>query len=267
MPKKNSKKQVQPLIETQNSKHSVDQAIKETFNNLGKRFVLVSRMRIKSWQSLIIIAFITGVFGALIWAVSQEEVGKIYTAGELKNISNQASVTFEDSQGNKYGPVKSNITTTQVKEKTPEKKPIKIKFTIEGKKDYQADKIIIIVFTLNTDNVVYQTTGSSDTNGKIAKDIDLTNLPIGTYDFKIKVPYCLTKKIKNISWPTTEELNFDKCFAGNLQNQDDVINSLDWSILNEKWGTNDAVADINGDGIVNTLDWSLMNKNWGKTSD
>ncbi len=267
MPKKNTKKQEKPLIETQNSKHGVDQAIKETFDNLGKKFVLVSRIKIKSWQSFVIIAFVAGAFSALIWAVSQEEMGKVYTAGEQKNISNQASATFEDSQRNKYGPVKSNITTTKVKEKTSEKKPIKIKFAIENKTDNQADNITIIVFTPNADNVVYQTTGSSDTNGKIEKDIDLTNLPAGTYDFKIKIPYCLTKKIKNISWPTTEELNFDKCFAGNLQDSDYVINSLDWSIMNENWGTGNEMADINGDGIVNTLDWSLMNKNWGKSEN
>ena len=45
-------------------------------------------------------------------------------------------------------------------------------------------------------------------------------------------------------------------------NNDDTVNSLDWSIMNSAWNTNDATADINGDGIVNTIDWSVMNSNW-----
>ena len=45
-------------------------------------------------------------------------------------------------------------------------------------------------------------------------------------------------------------------------NNDDTVNSLDWSIMNNVWNTNDATADINGDGIVNTIDWSVMNSNW-----
>ncbi len=40
---------------------------------------------------------------------------------------------------------------------------------------------------------------------------------------------------------------------------------LDWSIMNSKWFTNDATADLNGDGIVNSLDFSIMNGNWLKS--
>ncbi len=41
-----------------------------------------------------------------------------------------------------------------------------------------------------------------------------------------------------------------------------AINPTDWSIMNSKWLTNDARADINQDGIVNSLDFSIMNGNW-----
>ena len=46
-------------------------------------------------------------------------------------------------------------------------------------------------------------------------------------------------------------------------NSDGTVNSLDWSIMNNAWNTNDATADINNDGIVNTIDWSVMNGEWG----
>jgi len=48
-------------------------------------------------------------------------------------------------------------------------------------------------------------------------------------------------------------------------NGDHIINSIDWSIMNSKWLTNDAMSDLNHDGIVNAIDFSIMNSNWLKT--
>jgi hypothetical protein len=45
-------------------------------------------------------------------------------------------------------------------------------------------------------------------------------------------------------------------------NGDCLVNSLDFSIMNSKWLTNDATADLNRDGLVNSIDFSLMNANW-----
>ena len=52
--------------------------------------------------------------------------------------------------------------------------------------------------------------------------------------------------------------------AGDL-NGDRVINSIDFSIMNGAWLTNNATSDLNKDGIVNSLDFSIMNGNWLKT--
>ncbi len=48
-------------------------------------------------------------------------------------------------------------------------------------------------------------------------------------------------------------------------NKDGIVNSLDWSLMNSKWFSNDTTADLNNDGIVNSLDFSIMNGNWSKT--
>jgi len=48
-------------------------------------------------------------------------------------------------------------------------------------------------------------------------------------------------------------------------NHDGIVNSLDWSLMNSHWFTNDATADLNHDGLVNSLDFSLLNTNWLKT--
>ena len=48
-------------------------------------------------------------------------------------------------------------------------------------------------------------------------------------------------------------------------NQDKIVNSLDWSIMNSHWFSSDPVSDLNHDGIVNAIDFSLLNANWFKT--
>ena len=53
--------------------------------------------------------------------------------------------------------------------------------------------------------------------------------------------------------------------VGDLNN-DGIVNTIDWSIMNAKWFTNDATADLNRDGIVNSIDFSILNRNWLKTT-
>jgi hypothetical protein len=48
-------------------------------------------------------------------------------------------------------------------------------------------------------------------------------------------------------------------------NLDGIVNSLDWSTMNSKWGTSDSSSDLNKDGIVNSIDFSLLNNNWFKS--
>jgi hypothetical protein len=52
--------------------------------------------------------------------------------------------------------------------------------------------------------------------------------------------------------------------AGDL-NGDRTVNSIDFSIMNSAWLTNNATSDLNKDGTVNSLDFSIMNGNWLKT--
>ena len=56
-------------------------------------------------------------------------------------------------------------------------------------------------------------------------------------------------------------ITFPPLLAGDL-NQDNIINSIDWSDMNPLWNTTNPLSDLNGDNLTNSLDWSLMNKNW-----
>ncbi|MES2315756.1 MAG: dockerin type I domain-containing protein [Patescibacteria group bacterium] len=52
--------------------------------------------------------------------------------------------------------------------------------------------------------------------------------------------------------------------AGDLNN-DNIVNSLDWSIMSAVWFTSNSAADLNHDGIVNSIDFSILNRNWFRT--
>ncbi|OHA89227.1 MAG: hypothetical protein A3C70_00035 [Candidatus Zambryskibacteria bacterium RIFCSPHIGHO2_02_FULL_43_14] len=63
--------------------------------------------------------------------------------------------------------------------------------------------------------------------------------------------------------PTPTPVPTPGTLRGDLNN-DRIVNSLDWSIMNSRWFMNDVTADLNTDGIVNSLDFSIMNGNWLK---
>lgn len=146
---------------------------------------------------------------------------------------------------------------------TPEN--IRVEITMEGKARY--NKVIILqILEKDTENIVKTITITPGQDGKgIAQ---ASNLEKKLYDLRIKADVYLSRKLTDVSLPNEDvEFKVPKLLAGNLQDDDDTINSLDWSIMNGKWGTDDPVADINEDKIINSLDWSIMNTNWGKSGD
>lgn len=89
----------------------------------------------------------------------------------------------------------------------------------------------------------------------------LTGLVIGTtYDYKVKPSRYLTKKISaSLASPMT--LSYTGFRAGDFDDND-TVNSGDFSMLNSKYMQSDAVTDINQDGIVNGFDYGYLNSNW-----
>jgi len=228
--------------------------------------------------------------------------------GPGEQIENRAEVTFEDTQGNKYGPVSSNKVTTQIVQAptcqggvpyntcasnkpkycqngnlidncsvcgcpsnqvcqvdgsclTPvQSEPFNVNLKKQGRTD-ATGPIIIRIYQSGTANLVAEINTNVNSQGKAQGLRFNQQISGGTYDLVIKIPNYLRKKLANVIWPPTQELDFGEILTGNLYDADNVINSSDWAIMSGKWGTADKVSDLNQDGIVNTLDWSLMNKN------
>jgi len=93
-------------------------------------------------------------------------------------------------------------------------------------------------------------------------DINFASIPLaaGNYDVRINAQYYLPKK-HPITLTNDFTMNFPVLLAGDL-NDDNVINTSDWTVIAANWFTSSVVADINGDGLVNTIDWSIMDENW-----
>lgn len=87
----------------------------------------------------------------------------------------------------------------------------------------------------------------------------------GALKFYAKGSKHLSKKIeKDINADSL--LEYGQILAGDLNN-DDIVNSLDWSLMNKYWQTIQPDYELTGDDVVNSLDWSIMNSNWNKRGD
>ncbi|KND48704.1 MAG: putative glucanase [Parcubacteria bacterium C7867-003] len=81
----------------------------------------------------------------------------------------------------------------------------------------------------------------------------LSTTPVGNSTITV------TGTAGTVSRTTTFTLDIN--YRGDINN-DGIVNSLDWSLMNAKWFTNDSGTDLNADGVVNAIDFSLLNANW-----
>lgn len=109
------------------------------------------------------------------------------------------------------------------------------------------------------------------------KGLSLAGLTAGTeYTAYLKGPSQLDSGVTFNMASTVTNLNGGGTaillLSGDL-NDDNVVNSADFSIASSRFGTNENSAnwnsniDFNRDGVINTIDISIIIKNFGKTGD
>jgi hypothetical protein len=96
---------------------------------------------------------------------------------------------------------------------------------------------------------------TSSSSGTASLSIDNAS---GSLFFRLKAAPYLARMI---SGDMSSTLTFSQLRTGDI-NQDNIVNSIDFSTLNQNWFTSAPAPDLNADGIVNSLDFSLMNRNW-----
>ncbi len=113
----------------------------------------------------------------------------------------------------------------------------------------------------NLSSKIYQASFTTNTSGQYTIDVPAGLLP--TVTLRPVVSGYLSKllggvDLRNIS---VLDVNFPTLPAGDF-NSDQLINSLDFSYMNGKWGASDTLADVNRDGLVNSLDFAYLSNNW-----
>ena len=86
------------------------------------------------------------------------------------------------------------------------------------------------------------------------------NVPLQTVYLKTNATPFLDRVIQ-VDLNNTGTYAFPQLYIGDI-NQDNFINSVDYSTLNTNWFTANASADLNQDSLVNSIDFSYMNTHW-----
>ncbi|OHA91092.1 MAG: hypothetical protein A2665_01340 [Candidatus Zambryskibacteria bacterium RIFCSPHIGHO2_01_FULL_46_30] len=109
--------------------------------------------------------------------------------------------------------------------------------------------------------VVFQASINTNISGEYTIDVP-SGLP-GTVTFRPVILGYLSKVLTSVDLITTSvlDVNLPSLPVGDF-NGDMIINSLDFSYMNGKWGVSDQLSDVNRDGTVNSLDFAYLSNNW-----
>ncbi|MDO8569795.1 MAG: fibronectin type III domain-containing protein [bacterium] len=118
----------------------------------------------------------------------------------------------------------------------------------------------------NLSSKIYQASFATDSSGRYTIDVPAGIL--STVTFRPVISGYLSKLLPNVDLRNMSILdaNFSTLPAGDF-NDDQLINSLDFSYMNNKWNLSDALADISRDGVVNSLDFAYLSNNWLLTGE
>ncbi|OGD23957.1 hypothetical protein A2Z10_02470 [Candidatus Azambacteria bacterium RBG_16_47_10] len=136
---------------------------------------------------------------------------------------------------------------------------------LEGMQIPAGKSISVVLYNAGTATAAASFTGTTDTSGRVALP-QTASLNAGLYDILVSTQGYLKKKLFEYNVSSNAIIELPTLPVGDINN-DNIINSLDWSVMSGKWFSNDATTDINKDGIVNSIDWSFLSKNWFMTGD
>ena len=181
---------------------------------------------------------------------SESQVNFVFLPGSTDD-SNVASMTAEDLLGSvtngNYVIIALDINLT-------------FTYQLQGRTNQAATGISIQVFPSGESTPAFSENNAVGNDSGVGQ-ITIPGLSPGNYDFKIQVGTFLAKKLTNKTASPTMSLDFSTLLGGDLDGNN-IVNSLDFSIMVGRWGTSDPAPDINRDGKVNSIDFAYLNANW-----
>lgn len=202
-----------------------------------------------SFSVLIIIAI-----GLLIWSIVTGRIKpRAQTVCPPGSVCNTALVSYDGL----VQPIESNTVITAIGSTSS---VVNVSVKLQGKNNVATSGTSLKVFSVGGTTPVFENDNVTTDNSGNAQ-VTITGLAAGNYDFKLKSPNYLTVLKGNLSLVDQMPIDFGTLKAGDFDNND-IINGLDFSLMNGKWFGTDALLDLNSDGIINGLDFAIMNSNW-----
>ena len=169
-------------------------------------------------------------------------------------------ITAMDNAGNISAKSVSISATTQSVSTSVQRKIILV---LEGTPTNKRNISGTVEF-LNPSNIsskIFQSSFTTDISGQYTIDVPAGLLSTAT--FRPVILGYLSRLLANIDLISTSILNANIPIlpAGDF-NGDQLINSIDFSYMNDRWGTADSLSDINRDGVINSLDFAYISSNW-----
>ncbi|MHB1462165.1 MAG: hypothetical protein ACYC1M_12845 [Armatimonadota bacterium] len=122
---------------------------------------------------------------------------------------------------------------------------------------------------LNGIQLNYNLSGPQSYTGSLTLDASgksqISGVVPGTYSLSLTGSHWTTRIIKDINVNGTTSIN--TTLTNGDSDGNSQINLFDFVVLDSKFGSSDAMADLNGDGMVNLFDYVLIDQNFGAQGD
>lgn len=140
-------------------------------------------------------------------------------------------------------------------------KILNLQIQLQGRTDYGTTNTHLKIYDSTSTLVLDKTDVSTDASGNAQITLP-TSMTVGSsYSFFTKPKYFLGDYKGGQVLTNPMNLTY-AVFKGGDLDDNNMINTLDFSIMNSKWLQNDPIADVNKDGIVNTIDFAFLSANW-----
>jgi hypothetical protein len=202
------------------------------------------------------------VDGSIFATSTASPISKLFDTTILSNGSHSLTAQAMDNAGNS---AVSPIVTITVDNASIAKYPRLIALaSLEGILTIPANQPITA--TIFSSSMVLEIQNSLAPNANRQYTVTFLSSDPQLVNIRIKATGYLSQLLSNVDTTVNSAsvLSVPQLRAGDLNN-DNVINSLDYSIINGHWLQNFPGTDINGDRLVNSLDFAILKNNFGKS--
>jgi hypothetical protein len=138
---------------------------------------------------------------------------------------------------------------------------LNLQIQLQGRTDYTTTGTTLKIYDSSSTLVFDRSDIATDASGNAQITLP-TSMTVGQiYSFFTKPGYFLGDYKASQTLTNPMSLTYAE-FKGGDFTDDNMINTLDFSILSSRWMQSDPIADINQDSIVNTIDFAILSANW-----